>query len=71
MKLKRGVEYNHTTSGGINICIYSHSDSARHNHFFTVIDNAKEWNLDELNQVSIPTWDLERNMAIRTPPNNN
>lgn len=43
--------------------IYSHSDNLDHNHFFTVTKNPKNWKLDENNQVSLPTWDLHRNVT--------
>lgn len=63
MELIRGKKYNHKTGSGTNEMIYSHSDELNYNHFFTVTGNKKGWKLDENNQVSIPTWDLHRNVT--------
>ena len=63
MKLIRGKKYRHITgSNKENICIYSHSTNPAFDHFFTVTKNKQKWKLDELNQTSLPTWDIERNM---------
>lgn len=64
MKLERNKKYKHTTGSGITEMIYSHSDNLDHNHFFTVTKNPKNWKLDENNQVSLPTWDLHRNVTM-------
>ena len=63
MLLERGKKYKHTTGSGTNICIYSHSDELDYNHFFKVSKNRKKWKLDDLGQVSLPTWDVQRNMS--------
>ena len=63
MILERGKKYKHVTGSGTNICIYSHSDELDYNHFFTITKNKKGWELDELNQTSLPTWDVNRNIS--------
>lgn len=64
MKLVRGKKYRHITgSKKENVCIYSHSTEPAFDHFFAVIKNEQGWKLDDLAQVSLPTWDVERNMT--------
>jgi hypothetical protein len=58
-KLERGKNYKHR-SGVVGV--YSHSDEQNYNHFFKVIRRKGKWKLDELGMISLPTWDLKRNV---------
>lgn len=64
MELIRGRKYSYTPSKGNNELIYSHSDEVGHNHFFTVAKNERGLVLDELGQISLPTWDVFRNVKL-------
>ena len=59
-KLERGKKYKHR-SGVVGI--YSHSDEQNYNHFFKVIRKKGKWKLDALGMISLPTWDLFRNVV--------
>jgi len=58
MKLIRAKNYK-SRSGFVGT--FSHSDEQNYNHFFKSVENPKNWKLDELGMVEIPTWDLQRN----------